>query len=109
MRLDRRAVACALAFGHKAPYITIPFGFGLIFQRVIADNLSEKDVYKRQVQTGVFQQVAADDLAGNQLMTDMLVCDNQKDRKNDQNLSLIHISFLASSCLSAAISLLRVA
>ena len=41
MRLDRRAVACALAFGHKAPYITIPFGFGLIFQRVIADNLSE--------------------------------------------------------------------
>ncbi len=25
MRLDRRAVACALAFGHKAPYITIPF------------------------------------------------------------------------------------
>ena len=41
MRLDRRAVACALAFGHKAPYITIPFGFGLIFQRVISDNLSE--------------------------------------------------------------------
>ena len=41
MRLDRRAVACALAFGHKVPYITIPFGFGLIFQRVIADNLTE--------------------------------------------------------------------
>ena len=40
---------------------------------------------QRTVQTGVFQQVAADDLAGNQLMTDMLVCDNQKDRKNDQN------------------------
>ena len=29
MKLDRRAVACALAFGHKVPYITIPFGFGL--------------------------------------------------------------------------------
>ena len=41
MKLDRRAVACALAFGHKVPYITIPFGFGLIFQRVIADNLTE--------------------------------------------------------------------
>ena len=41
MKLDRRAVACALAFGHKVPYITIPFGFGLIFQRVISDNLTE--------------------------------------------------------------------
>ena len=41
MKLDRRSVACALAFGHKVPYITIPFGFGLIFQRVIADNLTE--------------------------------------------------------------------
>ena len=40
MKLDRRAVACALAFGHKAPYITIPFGFGLIFQGIIADNLT---------------------------------------------------------------------
>ena len=40
MKLDRRTVACALAFGHKAPYITIPFGFGLIFQGIIADNLT---------------------------------------------------------------------
>ena len=40
MRLDRRAVACCLAFGHKAPYIAIPFGFGLIFQTIISDNLT---------------------------------------------------------------------
>lgn len=40
MKLDRRAVACAIAFGHKAPYIAIPFGFGLIFQGIIADNLT---------------------------------------------------------------------
>ena len=40
LRLDRRAVACALAFGLKAPYIAIPFGFGWIFQG---------DVYKRQM------------------------------------------------------------
>ena len=33
-------MACALAFGHKAPYITIPFGFGLIFEGIIADNLT---------------------------------------------------------------------
>lgn len=37
--LDRRSVACALAFGLKAPYIAIPAGFGLIFQGLIADNI----------------------------------------------------------------------
>ncbi len=41
MRLDRRAAACCLAFGHKAPYIAIPLGFGLVFQRIISDNLTE--------------------------------------------------------------------
>ena len=30
MQLDRRAVACSLSFGLKAPYITFPVGFGLI-------------------------------------------------------------------------------
>ena len=38
--LDRRAVACSLAFGLKAPYITIPAGFGLIFQGLIAENMT---------------------------------------------------------------------
>ena len=41
LKIDRRAVACALAFGLKAPYITIPAGFGLIFQGLIADNLTQ--------------------------------------------------------------------
>ena len=41
MKLDRRAAACAIAWGHKAPYIAIPFGFGLIFQDIIATNLTE--------------------------------------------------------------------
>lgn len=40
LELDRRAVACALAFGLKAPYITIPAGFGLIFQALIAENMT---------------------------------------------------------------------
>ena len=39
MKLDRRAVACVLAFGLKMPYITLPVGFGLIFQNLIADNI----------------------------------------------------------------------
>ena len=39
MNLDRRGAACALAFGLKAPYIALPFGFGWIFHGLIADNL----------------------------------------------------------------------
>lgn len=41
MKLDRRGVACTIAFGHKAPYIAIPFGFGLIFMTVIRDNINQ--------------------------------------------------------------------
>ena len=32
LNVDRRQVACALAFGLKCPYITLPIGYGLIFQ-----------------------------------------------------------------------------
>jgi len=39
--LDRRLIACSLSFGLKAPYICIPAGFGLIFQGLIADNMSQ--------------------------------------------------------------------
>lgn len=44
LKLDRRSVACALAFGLKAPYIVIPAGFGLIFQGLIFDNLYQNGV-----------------------------------------------------------------
>lgn len=40
LKVDRRAAACSLAFGLKAPYIAIPFGFGAIFMGIIADNLT---------------------------------------------------------------------
>ena len=40
LRVDRRGVACALAFGLKAPYICIPFGFGAIFMEIVASNMS---------------------------------------------------------------------
>ena len=40
MKLDRRAVACALGFGLTAPYISLPVGFGLIFQGIVADNMT---------------------------------------------------------------------
>ena len=44
LKIDRRAVACALAFGLKAPYITVPAGFGLIFQGLIAENMMQNGV-----------------------------------------------------------------
>ena len=51
LKLDRRAVACSLAFGLKAPYIMIPAGFGLIFQGLIAENmtLNGMDVLKNDI------------------------------------------------------------
>lgn len=41
MRLDRRAVAAALTFGVKAPYILIPAGFGLIFHETIVEGMNQ--------------------------------------------------------------------
>lgn len=51
LNIDRRAVACGLAFGLKAPYIMIPAGFGLIFQGLIAENLMQNgvDVIKNDI------------------------------------------------------------
>ncbi|WP_053362520.1 Na+/H+ antiporter NhaC family protein [Bacillus sp. FJAT-27251] len=39
LKLDRRAVACALTFGLKMPYIVIPAGYGLIFHGIIASEM----------------------------------------------------------------------
>lgn len=39
LKIDRRGVACALTFGLKAPYITLPIGFGLIFHNIIKDEM----------------------------------------------------------------------
>ena len=44
LKLDRRAVACALCFGLVTPYIVFPAGFGLIFQRLLADNMSANGI-----------------------------------------------------------------
>jgi len=41
LRIDRRAAACSLAFGLKAPYILVPMGFGLIFQNILATNIND--------------------------------------------------------------------
>jgi predicted histidine transporter YuiF (NhaC family) len=40
LKIDRRAAACSIAFGLKAPYILLPFGFGLIFHNILADQIT---------------------------------------------------------------------
>jgi putative amino acid transporter len=51
LKIDRRAVATALTFGLKAPYIMLPVGFGLIFHGVIAEALNDNglNVIKTEV------------------------------------------------------------
>lgn len=44
MNLDRRAVATALTFGLKAPYVMIPAGFGLLFHKTILDGMENNGV-----------------------------------------------------------------
>lgn len=44
LKIDRRAVACALTFGLKTPYILIPAGFGMIFHTVISSSMADNNV-----------------------------------------------------------------
>lgn len=53
MNMDRKGAACALAYGLKTPYMTIPVGYGLIFHGIVADNMTQNgmkvqlmDIYK---------------------------------------------------------------
>lgn len=40
LQIDRRLIACILAFGLITPYMSFPFGFGLVYQGIVADNIS---------------------------------------------------------------------
>lgn len=40
LQIDRRLIACILAFGLITPYMSLPFGFGLVYQGIVADNIS---------------------------------------------------------------------
>lgn len=44
MKLDRRAIAVALTFGLKTPYMIIPAGFGLIFHNTIVKSMAESGI-----------------------------------------------------------------
>ncbi|MCA0984119.1 Na+/H+ antiporter family protein [Halobacillus yeomjeoni] len=53
MKLDRRAVAAALTFGLKAPYVMLPVGFGLIFHETIKKAMESNGV---EVNIGAISQ-----------------------------------------------------
>ncbi|MFJ8237396.1 Na+/H+ antiporter family protein [Ureibacillus sp. NPDC094379] len=40
MQIDRRLIACILAFGLITPYMSLPFGFGLVYQGIVADQIT---------------------------------------------------------------------
>lgn len=40
MKMDRRQAACVTEFGLVAPYVTIPLGYGVIFQGIVAENMT---------------------------------------------------------------------
>lgn len=52
LKVDRRAMACALTFGLKAPYVSIPVGFGLIFHNLLVENISSNGVNITVADTG---------------------------------------------------------
>ena len=56
LKIDRRAIACALSFGLETPYIVVPAGFGLIFQGLIRDNLIQNgmEIAKNDVVNSVW-------------------------------------------------------
>lgn len=41
MKIDRRAVATALCWGNRAPYLFLPVGYGLIFHNLISSNMTK--------------------------------------------------------------------
>ena len=44
LRIDRRMIACILSFGLVGTYISVPAGFGLIYQKLIVNNLQQNGV-----------------------------------------------------------------
>lgn len=41
LKIDRRALACALTFGLKSPYIALPLGYGLFFHQTIIEEMNK--------------------------------------------------------------------
>ncbi|QZY54753.1 Na+/H+ antiporter family protein [Crassaminicella profunda] len=68
MNMDRRAAACALAFGLKAPYITLPIGYGLIYHNIIRDQMGLSGM---EISTGMVWR--ANWVAGLAMLTGLVI------------------------------------
>lgn len=44
LKIDRRAVACALTFGLKAPYVSFSVGYGLLFHTILQKQLEQNGI-----------------------------------------------------------------
>lgn len=44
LKIDRRAVACALTFGLQAPYVSLGVGFGLLFYNILKKELANNSI-----------------------------------------------------------------
>ena len=60
LRIDRRAAACSLAFGLKAPYILVPMGFGLIFHNILSVNINSALDAMETLPAGIANITASD-------------------------------------------------
>ncbi len=59
LKLDRRAVAVALTFGLKAPYIAIPVGFGAIFRDIVVGAINDNGGNVTQAQASSVMWIGA--------------------------------------------------
>ncbi len=69
LMIDRRAVACALTFGLKAPYIVIPLGFGLQFHQTIQTNIANSGL-----EVSLKQIVSVMWIAGLSMLIGLVLC-----------------------------------
>lgn len=69
LKTDRRAVACALTFGLKAPYVVIPLGFGLQFHQTLETNIGNSGL---KVSLGQISSVMW--IAGLSMLIGLVLC-----------------------------------
>lgn len=44
LKIDRKALSCALTFSVKFPYVALPVGYGLIFHGIIKDSMEQNNM-----------------------------------------------------------------
>lgn len=114
LMIDRRAVATIMTFGLKAPYIFLPFGFGLMFHTIVADNMAESGM---EIELAMIPQALALPVLGMVLGLGLAVFVTYRKSRNYQDLPIgemndnkkeTDFSYSLSSVLIGAASILAV-